>query len=258
MGASGAKRLQAAAASLATAGLLTLAVSACSGSATGAGASSSGNTGKAAATGAANTSPTASPSPTQTFLTGSQLRRLLLPASAMPKGFTLDTSGVRNSGGSILPASSNPVRRSQVCNKFMDLSWVAVAGIGSATFAQNDYGNSGRTSQVAQEIDTFHGTGSREVMSKLWKAFGHCATFTYKYSGMTGKVTLTRSRLSGTGEQGIKAVVTTPIFQGGTTLVAIRVGNAVITCLYSSPASNDGSPVVKLAKRIAKNVQSAH
>jgi hypothetical protein len=212
--------------------------------------------------GAANThgsagSEAVSAAPAAKVLTGAKLKSLLLPASAMPKGFRLNADGVRDTGDSVAPSSSSPVARGKVCGMLMQTSWIQAAGIGSATFAQNDYGNAGHTDQVAQEIDTYHGDDAQKTMSGLRKAFAGCTAFTDKSSGVTAQVKLVRSPLHGAGDEGIKVVGTSPTWQGGMTLVAVRVGNAVVTTFYSASGHDKGAAAVKMAESLAKKVQSA-
>jgi hypothetical protein len=188
-------------------------------------------------------------------LTGSTLNTLLLPASVLPAGFKLDTQGARNTGASVAQDSSSPVAASKVCGLLTGTSWILAAGLDSATFAQNDYLDAGHTQEVAQEIDTFTGTDATKVMSGLWKAFGRCHDFTQKYNGMTAKTTLVRSRPTSAAYAAIEAVQTSPTFTGGTTLVAIRIGNAIVTVLYSASSHDKGGAAVTLAEEIAQRVQ---
>jgi len=143
---------------------------------------------------------------------------------------------------------------SQWCDRLTGTSWIAVAGIDGATWAQREYVNSGKTETIGEEIDTFTGTDGKKVMAELWKAFGHCKTFTQDYSNMQARTTTVRTRLHGIGSQAMKAVETSPTFLGGTTLVAIRVGNAIVTCIYSSEHSDLGASAVTWAERIGKRL----
>lgn len=196
-------------------------------------------------------------STTAKVLTGTKLKSLLLPAGAMPKGFRLNADGVRDTGNADMPSSSAAVPPGKVCGMFEQTSWIRTSGIDSAAFAQNDFGDAGHTNQFAQEIDAYHGGDARAAMSGLRKAFAGCAAFTDKSGGTTAKVKLVSSALPGAGDGGIKAVATSPVWQGGTTLVAIRVGSAVVTAFYSSSHPDKGAAAVRMAKTIAKNVQSA-
>jgi hypothetical protein len=216
--------------------------------------------GTAASGTAASRSPAAvkaTPSPTQTILTGTKLNSLLLPASAMPAGFTLNAQGARNSVDSILPDGNSPLPASQVCERLAETSWIETASITSASFAQNDYGNAAHTQQFAQEIDAFQGDDAQHVMANLWEVFGRCKAFTYKMNGMVISNRLTRSRLTGVGAQAMKAVITSPAFQGGETLVASRVGGNVITCFYSSDQKDLGAKAVPMTAAIARKVAAA-
>jgi len=186
---------------------------------------------------------------------GGSSSTLLLPASMLPAGFKLDTQGARNTGASVAPDSSSPVPASKVCGLLTGTSWILAAGEDSATFAQNDYLDAGHTQEVAQEIDTFTGTDATKVMSGLWKAFGRCQDFTQKYNGMTARTTLVRSRPTSAAYAAIEAVQTSPTFTGGTTLVAIRTGNAIVTVLYSAASHDKGGAAVTLAEEIAQRVQ---
>ncbi|MCW2937117.1 MAG: hypothetical protein JWN00_102, partial [Actinomycetia bacterium] len=189
-------------------------------------------------------------------LTGARLNALLLSGSSMPKGFRLNADGARNTGDAIAPASSAPVARSAACAMLLQTSWVRAAGIGSATFAQNDYGDSGRQNQVAQELDGFQGTGARAVIGRLKRVFAECATFKDKSGGMVVTVKISTSKLAGLGDEAIRAVLTSTAWMGGTTLVAVRVGQTVVTTLVSSSGKDKGA-AVKFAVRLAKNVKAA-
>ena len=241
------------------AGLVGMAVLA----AAGCGASSSSTppatTGSSPATAPSPATPVTSASPTAATatLTGSTLNTLLLPASTMPAGFKLDTQGARNTGAGVAQDSSSPVAASKVCNLLTGTSWILAAGVDGATFAQNDYLDGGHTQEIAQEIDTFSGSDATKVMSGLWQAFGHCRDFTQHYNGMTARTTLVRSRPASAAYAAIKAVQTSPTFTGGTTLVAIRTGNAIVTVLYSSYSKNEGAAALTLAEQIAQRVQHA-
>jgi hypothetical protein len=173
----------------------------------------------------------------------------------LPAGFKPDTQGARNTGASVAQDSSSPVPASKVCGLLTGTSWILAAGLDSATFAQNDYLDAGHTQEVAQEIDTFTGTDATKVMSALWKAFGRCRDFTQKYNGMTAKTTLVRSRPTSAAFAAIEAVQTSPTFTGGTTLVAIRIANAIVTVLYSASSHDKGGAAVTLAEEIAQRVQ---
>lgn len=223
-----------------------------------AGSSSTTHSGAAPSTsGSASTSASASArasSPAQALPDGTQLESALLSASAMPAGFKLDTSGERNTGSEMPADSSAPVPASQLCDALTATSWIRVAGIQTSAFAQNDYVNSAKTAEIAQEADTFTGDDAQRAMTAIWQVFGKCSTFTQTSGGTTATYTTTRKQLPGVGDDAIEAVQTSPAYYGGTTLVAIRVGNVIVTTMDSSPGSDNGSAAVGYAERIAKNL----
>jgi hypothetical protein len=225
---------------LAAAGLVVLAVGGCGGTA-----------------GSEKPAKPSAKAPAPKVLTGTELNVMLLPADAMPKGFKLNSDGARNSGDTLTEGSTDTVARSKVCGILLQTAWIRASGIEGAAFAQNDYAGPGQGGQFAQEIDTFHGDNAEKVMSALRKAFGQCASFTDKSDGMTAKVKVVRSSVPGMGDEAIKAVETSPAWQGGTTLVAARVGNAVVTTLYNSSGKDKGAAGVKMTKTIVESVQSA-
>jgi hypothetical protein len=212
--------------------------------------------GNATTTAQSTTSARSTASPASAMLTGTRLDSLLLPAGDLPAGFSLYAPGTRNSAGGITPDTSSGVAASQVCERLTGTSWIEAGGIDGATFAEREYDNQGDTETIGEEVDTFHGSDAQKVMSGLWTAFGHCESFTQKYSGMEAPTKLVRSLVHGAGDQAIKAVETSPTFLGGTTLVAIRIGDAIVTCIYSSSHSDLGAPAVTWAKRIEQRIAS--
>lgn len=200
----------------------------------------------------------AAPSPAaERVLKGTALQALLLTADALPKGFERNPEGTRDSGEVVASASAAPMPPNEVCGALGTTGWIRVAGIGSAAYAQSDYVNADRTKEIAQEIDTFHGDDATKVMAALKNVFATCKTFTDASNGRTAKMNLVASPLSGADLPGIKAVLTTPGFEGGMTLVAVQVGNAVVTLLYSTGDKDKGADAVRLAKKIAENVETA-
>jgi hypothetical protein len=175
----------------------------------------------------------------------------------MPQGYRIDPSGTRNSGQSLPQDTPQHVSASQACNLLTGTSWIVASGINSSDFAENDYLNASKTEEIAQEIDYFQPGDATKVMSRLWQAFGRCRSFTQQAAGTTAKTSLTRARLHRVGDGGIKAVELSPVFQGGTTLVAIRVGDVIVTCLDSSGGSDEGAAAVTLARRIIQRVRAA-
>ena len=212
---------------------------------------------------AATASPPATSSPSARattslppVLSGPQLSRVLLPASLMPKGYKAG-SATRNSGSQLPSDVAQPVPASQVCTAFTQSAYIRVAGISSGDWAQGDYESDDQSQEAFEEIDIFTGTDAQKAMAALWQDFGKCSSFSYPSNGTTASNTLTRSRLPGVGDEAIKAVIVSPLFEGGTTLVAVRLGSQVITTLDSASTKDLGSPAVGYAEQIAQRLRAA-
>lgn len=191
------------------------------------------------------------------ILTGTRLNAMLLPASAMPAGLHLEADGARNTGESVESPSTAPVEPGKQCEMLLQTSWIQVTGIGPATFAENDYADSGHTQQVGQEIDVFHQGEASRVMAGLRKTFARCRSFTDRSNGMVAKVKIVPAALHGVGDDAFKATETSPNWDGGQTFVAIRQGDAIVTAFYSSSHSDKGAKVVTMARTIAGKVAAA-
>ena len=212
--------------------------------------------GCAAASPSAATASLSSAHATPTVLSGPQLSRILLPATSLPKGYKAG-SATRNTGSQLAADTAHPMPASQVCQAFTQSSYVRAAGITTDDWAESDYLNADQTQEVLQEIDIFTGTDAQKAMTTLWQEFGKCSSFSYPSNGATASSTLTRSRLPGQGNDAMKAVIVSPLFEGGETLAAIRVGSQIITTLYSSTGKDLGSPAVGYAEQIAQRLRAA-
>jgi hypothetical protein len=196
----------------------------------------------------------ATPSPIA--LSGQQLTRILLPASSMPKGYKVG-SATRNTGSQLPSDTAQPMPASQVCQAFTQSSYIRTAGIATNDWAVADYLNAPQTHEIIEEIDIFTGTDAQKAMAKLWQQFAKCSSFSYPSNGTTASSTLTRSRLPGEGSDAMKAVIVSPLFDGGQTIAAIRVGSQIITTLDSSPGNDLGSQAVGYAEQIAQRLRAA-
>lgn len=241
-------------------GLLVLAAVGCStggNTSTAASSPAQATTGPASASGPVSSGRASASPGASAALDGNTLYSLLLPATAMPQGYRIDPSGTRNSGQALPQDTPQHVSASQACNLLTGTSWIVASGINSSDFAENDYLNASKTEEIAQEIDYFQPGDATKVMSRLWQAFGRCRSFIQQAAGTTAKTSLTRARLRRVGDGGIEAVELSPVFEGGTTLAAIRIGDVIVTCLDSSGGSDKGAAAVTLAKRIIQRVRAA-
>lgn len=216
-----------------------------------AGCSAAGSASSSAAAGPAK------PSSAPTTLSGTQLAGILLPASSMPPGYKGDPSATRNTGSQLPSDNPQAVPASQVCQAFEQTSFIRAAGIETGVFAQKDFVNADHSQEIFEEIDTFTGSDAQKAMTTLWQEFGKCSSFSSQTNGTNASNTLKRSRLPGMGDDAIKAVIVSPVFDGGVTITAIRVGSQIITTLDSTSAKNLGSPAVDYAKQILQRLQAA-
>jgi hypothetical protein len=195
--------------------------------------------------------------PSAAALSGSRLASILLPVSSLPGGFTVDPSVTQDTGSALPSDSAQPVAASKVCQAFEKTAYIENAGIVTTDFAQSDYATADKTQEIAEEIDVFTGTDAQQAMTTLRQEFGKCSSFSYRSNGTTASYTLTQSQLPGVGDDAVKAVIVSPAFKGGVTLVAVRVGSQIITTLYSSSGSDLGSPAVGYAEQIAQRLKAA-
>jgi hypothetical protein len=235
------------AARVATALVVPLLLAACSTSTSTTGASSSSTSALSAA-----------PSPSDPYaglLTGAKLKPLLV--TDMPPGFTLDSAGSHDSGTFFQLPSTPSAAATPDCTMLEATAWVELGGQGAVSFAQNDYLDSAKN-EIAQEIDAYQGTTAQTVMTRLQQVFAACATYKSTNTGTTATVHIVTSAAPDLGPDAIKAVVTSPSWQGDTTMVAARADNFVVTAFYSSSARGKSGLVVGLVTQILQQLKTAH
>ncbi len=186
-------------------------------------------------------------SPDAGLLTGAQLEELLEPASYFPPGLRRDPAGTRDTGSTYQQPGSAPVRKPK-CRLLGATSWTSITGIDGVSFAQDDYVDTSSSAEIAQEIDVYRGTTARAVLRKLGAIAAICPSYTDPQTGSRAAVSETaRPRL---GDGGYVITVTDPAWSGGTTLVAARVGTAVVTVLSTAGAGNGHASAVALASQL--------
>ncbi|MQS13506.1 hypothetical protein F7Q99_14835 [Streptomyces kaniharaensis] len=187
---------------------------------------------------------------------GTKLNAMLLPATALPPKLKLDPSGTKSTGdGFNPPISPSAVPASKACDMLNGTGWINAAGINAASFAQNDYMDDSQD-MFAQELDGYRGNDAQTVMANLKAALTACHTYTVTQNGQNYTATVTMQSLPGVGDDALQAVITSPDWTGGSTLVAARVGSIVVTT-YDNDQRNTGTAGVDLTKTLAKNAASA-
>lgn len=213
------------------------------------GCSSSG-----AANSASSATPSAAPStkasadPDARLLTGSQLKAVLAPASFFPSGFAIDSSGSRDSGPGYVPQAVADVPKPD-CTKLLGTSWSGeITGITGVSFAQNDYVNKDSSATISQEIDVYRGTTARTMMEALGKISLACPSVADSQTSSKAKVT--EHATAGLGNGAYTITLTDSTWQNGQTLVAARVGTAVVTVLSSDGTDNGAATAKRLTRQL--------
>ncbi|MFD8306164.1 hypothetical protein ACFV29_28050 [Streptomyces sp. NPDC059690] len=185
--------------------------------------------------------------------TGTELKKALAPASTFPAGFTLEADGASDSGGQFLAPSARKTAKPD-CTKLEATSWIQVTGYeGGVSFAQDDYVNQDKTEELAQEIDEFQGSTAGTVMKQLQSVAAECATFTD--TDAHAKVKVAGAATTGLGDEAYTMTLTSGAWQNGTTLIAARSGNAVVTVLSTAGSDNGAATAKKLTGRLLTSLK---
>jgi hypothetical protein len=186
------------------------------------------------------------------LLTGSQLKSALAPASFFATGFAIDGSGSRDTGTTYVQQESAATAKPD-CTKLGSTSWITIVGYTGVSFAQNDYINKDTSDEVAQEIDVFQGSTATSVLTAVGRIAGSCPSFTDAQT--SSKVTVTEHSTSGMGDGAYTITMTDPAWQNGTTLIATRAGNGVVSVLASG-AGNGATTATSLAAHIVSAIKA--
>ena len=185
--------------------------------------------------------------------TGTELRAALPTGADLPKGFHVPAGGPQDSGagfGADLTASS--LGHPDCPQLESGNAWVGLLGQ-PAAFAQTEFDDS-YGDQVFPEVDAYRGTEATSVMAAYRRLFAACRTFMYDQSGTHAHVTLKVHPGPTVGDESIRAVLTSPSFQGGATIVAVRVGQFVVTVYDNSTSKDLGAGAVGLAAAMARRL----
>ncbi|WP_432170788.1 hypothetical protein [Streptomyces sp. 1222.5] len=224
---------------------LPLALAACS---SGSGTSSSDSAPSAgqSAKSAAPKSPAAEPP------TGTELKKALAPASYFPSGFAVDAGFSRDTGDDFQPQTTKSAAKPR-CADLGATGWIGLTGIDGVSFAQNSYVNDARTTELDQEIDAYRDSAAADVMKGLAKVVTACPG--YPDSDVGGKVKVTGAPTGGLGDEAYTITLTNPAWENGTTLVAARVGTAVVSVLSTEGDDNGAASGKKLTAHIVASLE---
>jgi hypothetical protein len=171
---------------------------------------------------------------------------LLEPASYFPSGFRRDHAGTRDTGpGYQLPRATD-VRKPK-CRLLGGTSWTSITGIDGVSRP----GRLHRQGQLGGDRPgdrRVPGTTAQTVMRKLGAISSACPSYADAQTGTRASVREhAGARL---GEGGWVITVTDPAWSNGTTLVAARVGTAVVTVLSTDSADNGHASAMRLTARL--------
>lgn len=180
----------------------------------------------------------------------------------MPKGYSLLTKvkGAVQNTGKAAPHDTTfavPSAPDTFCQVFDYSNVLEATGINTATFAQTAYGNAGDSAEIDQSINVFTGNDAQTAMQKLWAAFGECNTM--DVNGTKSVNALQRGKIPGVGDEAIAATLQSWMTGngGGTTFVAVRVGNAIVTVVDFSPGMDLGNGARGYARQLTARLNSA-
>ncbi len=223
---------------------LPLALAACSSGTS----NSSGSSGDSATA----TKPAKAKDPNAGLMTGTQLKKALAPASYFASGFAADAGLARDTGDTYRPPATKSIAKPH-CADLGATSWIDLTGVEGVSFAQNSYINKNTSAELDQEIDVYRGTTSAGVMKDLAKVVAQCGSYTD--SDTHSKVTVTGTSTAGLGDEAYTITLTDSAWESGTTLIAARVGTAVVSVLSTDGSDNGAASAKKLTQRVAASLK---
>jgi hypothetical protein len=204
-----------------------------------------------------STVPVSESDPNAGLKSGSELSEALLTDSDLPDRYKANTNLQRDSAETFSPPAAVIAPTAASCKELESNLWIEAAGSDSATFAQTGFTDS-YGSEVDAEIESYRGGDARTVMINLRKLFKICSTFKTTVEG-AGRATVKVTTKAGpnVGDSSIRATVTSPVWEGGTTLIAVRVGSEVVSVLSSSAKNNGGATATKMAKLMVARLEQS-
>jgi len=185
---------------------------------------------------------------------GSELKAALITKKDVPAGFKVQPDLTRDSAEGFGPTGRSVSPTKASCKHLNTNVWINGAGIDSAAFAQTSFKSSDGL-EIDAEIDTYRETDAAKVMDNLDKLFKVCASYKTTTPG-AGKSTVKVSHKAGpkAGDASTKALLTSPVWQDGSTLIAVQVDTSVITVLYSSTKAAATKNAAKYAETMAERL----
>ncbi|MEU7056876.1 hypothetical protein [Streptomyces sp. NPDC046197] len=205
------------------------------------------------ASASATPSASATKDPNAGLLTGTQLKKALAPASAFPAGLVPVPQGASDSGGKFLAPQPGKTGKPD-CTKLNTTAWVSVAGPrGGVSYANDDRMDKSQTAEIAQEIDEFPGTAAAAALKDVRAITATCPTFTD--TDLHAKVKVSGRSVPGLGDEAYAITLTSAGWENGTTLMAARQGNAVVTVMSTAGSDNGAAGAKKVAEQVVGSLQ---
>ncbi|MFF1547996.1 hypothetical protein [Streptomyces sp. NPDC058291] len=214
-------------------------------------ACSSDSAGEAAT---ASPTPTKAKDPNEGLLTGTQLKKALAPASYFAAGFAVDPESTRDTGDTYRAPATRSAAKPD-CTRFGSTGWIDLSGIEGVSFAQDSYVGKNTSSELDQEVDVYRGTTSTDVMTALTKVVEACPS--YPDADTKSKVRITGAATPGLGDDAYTITLTDDAWESGSTLIAVRVGTAVVSVLSTDGADNGAASAKKLAEQVVSSLKTA-
>ena len=120
------------------------------------------------------------------------------------------------------------------------------------SFAQDSHINKNTSAELDQEIDVYRGTTAADVMKDVAKVVAACPNFTD--SDTHTKVTVTGASTTGLGDEAYAITLTDSAWESGTTLIAARVGTAVVSVLSTEGSDNGAASAKKLTTQVVASL----
>ncbi|MCX4859669.1 hypothetical protein [Streptomyces canus] len=190
--------------------------------------------------------------PNAGLLTGTQLKKALAPASYFASGFTADPSLTRDTGDTFRAPATKSATEPK-CADFGATGWIDLSGIEGVSFAQTTYIDKNTSAELDQEIDVYRGTTSSGVMTALAKVAAACPS--YMDSDTHTRVKITGAKTAGLGDDAYTITVTDDAWESGTTLIATRVGTAVVSVLSTDGKDDGAASAKKLTEHILTSLK---
>jgi len=161
---------------------------------------------------------------------------LLVAPTTLGKGFVIDGKADLDSGGDTTISTIADVAQAD-CSKTLHSDWMLNAGTGDA-FAFRLYKN-GDTQAVAEQFDDFESPDTAQSFMKNIRQLATVSTGRATDTETQSKVTFKGKAVGELGDEAYAITGTSPNWESGETLEAVRVGHVVVTTFAVNGTAED-------------------